>query len=73
LVKKRKGMIRVNLDLDPALHSRLKMEAARRRITLKSLFLERLRGSRKMGRIKKRKPMATMLAGEGARPEGGSP
>jgi hypothetical protein len=37
---------RINLDLDVATHARLKSLAARRRMTLKELLLERLKGKR---------------------------
>jgi predicted HicB family RNase H-like nuclease len=39
----RKKAKRINIDLDPVLHSKLKIEAIKRGITLKSLIMERLR------------------------------
>jgi hypothetical protein len=46
MVKKGRGMMRTNLDIPIGLHRRLKLEAVRRGVSLKSLMLERLRGKR---------------------------
>jgi predicted HicB family RNase H-like nuclease len=52
---------RININLDPALHSRLKIEAIKRGMTLKNLIMERLR-TPKAKKIIKKEPFQHPIA-----------